>query len=151
MFDVNMVLFIGIQATGKSEFYKRNFYKTHIRINLDMLKTRHRERILIEACLTAKQSFVIDNTNLTKDERNQYIDDAKNAGFEVIGYYFKSSINEAIERNEQREGKEKVPLIAIRGSHAKLELPSLSEGYAKLFYVYIDNEIFIVEEYNDEI
>ena len=56
---MNMILFIGIQATGKSEFYKRNFYKTHIRINLDMLKTRHRERILIGACLTAKQPFVI--------------------------------------------------------------------------------------------
>jgi len=151
MFDVNMILFIGIQATGKSEFYKRNFYKTHIRINLDMLKTRHRERILIEACINAKQSFVIDNTNLTKHERNQYIGEAKNAGFEVIGYYFKSSINEAIERNEQRDGKEKVPLVAMRGSHAKLELPSLSEGYDKLFYVYIDNEIFIVEEYNDDI
>jgi len=146
-----MILFIGIQATGKSEFYKRTFYKTHIRINLDMLKTRHRERILIGACINAKQSFVVDNTNLTKDVRSQYISDAKNAGFEVIGYYFKSSITEAIERNEQREGKEKVPLIAIRGSHAKLELPSLSEGYDKLFYVYIDNEIFVVEEYNDEI
>jgi len=128
MFDVNMILFIGIQATGKSEFYNRNFYKTHIRINLDMLKTRHRERILIEACLTAKQSFVIDNTNLTKHERNQYINEAKNAGFEAIGYYFKSSIGEAIKRNEQREGKEKVPLVAIRGSHAKLELPSYAEG-----------------------
>jgi len=87
---------------------------------------------------------------LTKNKRNQYINEANNAGFEVIGYYFKSSINEAIERNEQREGKEKVPLIAIRGSHAKLELPSFAEGYDKLFYVYIDNEIFIVEEYNDD-
>jgi len=78
--------------------------------------------------------IAIDNTNLTKYERNQYINEAKNAGFEVIGYYFKSSINEAIERNELREGKEKVPLVAIHGSHAKLELPSLSEGYDKLFY-----------------
>ena len=116
-----------------------------------MLRTRNRERILIEACSTAKQSFVIDNTNLTKSERKRYIDEAKNACFEVIGYYFKSSINEAIERNEQREGKEKVPLAAIRGSHAKLELPSLAEGYDKLFYVYIDNEDFVVEEYKDEV
>jgi len=148
---MNMILFTGIQATGKSEFYKRNFYKTHIRINLDMLRTRNREKILIEACLTTKQSFVVDNTNLTRDERKRYIDEAKNAGFKVIGYYFKSSISEAIERNEQREGKEKVPPVAIRGSHAKLELPSLAEGYNQLFYVYIDNENFITEEYTDEI
>jgi len=148
---MNMILFTGIQATGKSEFYKRNFYKTHIRINLDMLRTRNRERIIIEACLTAKQSFVVDNTNLTKNERKRYIDEAKHAGFEVIGYYFKSSINEAIERNEQREGKEKVPPVAIRGSHAKLELPSQTEGYNQIFYVYIDNDNFIIEEYTDEI
>jgi len=36
------IIFIGIQATGKSTFYKDNFFKTHIRINLDMLKTRKR-------------------------------------------------------------------------------------------------------------
>ena len=37
------VIFIGIQASGKTEFYKQNFFKTHVRISMDMLKTRHRE------------------------------------------------------------------------------------------------------------
>jgi len=37
-----MILLMGIQAAGKSEFCKRRFYRTHIRLNLDMLKTRHR-------------------------------------------------------------------------------------------------------------
>ena len=32
---MNMILFTGMQATGKSEFYQRYFYKTHVRINLD--------------------------------------------------------------------------------------------------------------------
>jgi predicted kinase len=148
---MNMVLFTGIQATGKSEFCKRNFYKTHIRINLDMLKTRNREKIMIEACLTAKQPFVVDNTNLTVSERKTYIDNAKNCGFEVIGYYFKSSVNEATARNELREGKEKLPSPAIYSAHAKLELPLMDEGYDKLFYVRIENDDFIVEEYRNEI
>ena len=34
-----------------------------------MLKTRHRESILIAACIEAKQPFVIDNTNPTPKER----------------------------------------------------------------------------------
>jgi len=76
-----MILFTGMQATGKSEFYKRYFYKTHIRINLDMLKTRNRERILIEACFTAKQPFVVDNMNLMATERRHYIEGAKDHGF----------------------------------------------------------------------
>ena len=148
---MDMILFTGIQATGKSEFYKRYFYKTHIRINLDMLKTRNRERILIDACFAAKQPFVVDNMNLTAAERRHYIESAKNHGFEVIGYYFKSAIHEAISHNEQREGKEKVPLPALRSAHAKLELPSMAEGYGKLFYVQIKDNNFIIEEYQDDI
>ncbi len=61
------ILFIGIQATGKSTFFREQFFATHVRINLDMLKTHNRERILLAACLEAKQPFVIDNTNLTRE------------------------------------------------------------------------------------
>ena len=148
---MNMILFIGIQATGKSEFCKRNFYKTHIRINLDMLRTRYREGILVEACFRGKQPFVVDNTNLTAAVRQVYIEEARKQGFEVIGYYFKSAIEDAISRNSLREGKEKLPLAAIRSAHAKLELPSFDEGFDKLFYVHIDNGDFVVEKFQNEI
>jgi len=148
---MNMILFVGIQATGKSEFYKQNFYKSHIRINLDMLKTRYREKILVDACLSAKQSFVVDNTNLTAADRTVYIDAAKKYEFEIIGYYFKSSIADAIARNEKRIGKEKLPIAAIKSAHARLELPTMNEGFDKLHYVCIENDLFIIEEYRDEI
>ena len=151
MIKMNMIIFTGIQATGKSEFYKRYFYKTHIRINLDMLKTRRREQILIEACLESKQSFVVDNMNLTVSERRHYIDGAKKFGFEVIGYYFRSAINEAITRNGLREGKEKLPLPALRCAHSKLELPAATEGYDKLYYVFIENNDFIIGDFKDDI
>jgi len=144
---MEMILFTGIQATGKSEFCKRYFYKTHVRINLDMLKTRFRERILIEACLTAKQRFVVDNTNLTAALRKPYIDGARGMGFKVIGYYFKSSIVESMERNGMRGGKEKLPPVAIRSAYSQLELPEMAEGYHKLYYVRIDNGEFIAEDY----
>ena len=47
-------IFVGIQASGKSSFYRKQFFDTHLRIYLDMLKTRHRERILLRACIEAK-------------------------------------------------------------------------------------------------
>ena len=53
------VIFIGIQATGKSSFYRERFSDTHVRINLDMLKTRAREKVLLEACLLARQPFAL--------------------------------------------------------------------------------------------
>jgi predicted kinase len=82
------IIFIGIQGAGKSTFYKDYFFKTHMRINLDMLKSRRREQIFLKAAITAKQSFVVDNTNATIEARKAYITMSKNAGFFVVGYYF---------------------------------------------------------------
>ncbi|HEU4420458.1 MAG TPA: hypothetical protein VFT55_16090 [Planctomycetota bacterium] len=45
------VWLIGIPASGKSSFYAATFAATHLRINLDMLRTRHREGELIATCL----------------------------------------------------------------------------------------------------
>jgi predicted kinase len=146
------VIFMGMQATGKSTFYKDHFFKTHVRINLDMLRTRNRENILLEACINAKQSFLVDNTNPTVADRKKYIDIAKGAMFEIKGYYFQSNIDEAILRNEQRAGQERIPLGGLRSTHAKLELPKIEEGFDELYYVWINEENkFIVEEWNNEI
>src|SRR5262245_18272608 len=111
------VIYIGIQATGNSTFSRQRFFNTHIRINLDMLKTRNRERILFNACLEAKQPFVLDNTNLTREARAGYISQAKAAGFSVAGYYFKSALQSAIEHNRQRSGKAFIPEKGILGAY----------------------------------
>jgi len=149
---VEAVIFTGLQATGKSTFYKDRFYKTHIRINLDMLKTRNKENILLEACIKAKQPFVVDNTNPTQEERKKYIDMAKAAKFKVVGFYFHSSVSEAISRNNERDGKERVPLIGIRSTSARMQIPSMEEGFDELYYVRIGEENnFLVEEWKDEI
>jgi predicted kinase len=42
------IVFIGIQTCGKSTFYHHKFGLTHVRINLDMLKTRHREQRMLD-------------------------------------------------------------------------------------------------------
>src|SRR5512138_3422830 len=144
---MEMIIFIGIQAAGKSTFYRQNFFNTHVRINLDMLRTRHRERILVEACLAAKQSLVIDNTNVSREERARYIRLAKVANFRVVGYYFRSTIQEALSRNRQRSGQQVIPEKGIAGTHRRLQPPRLDEGFDKLYDVsIIDAHNFVVEE-----
>ena len=144
------VIFIGIQASGKSEFYKQKFFKTHVRINLDMLRTRHRENILLNACIEAKQSFVVDNTNPTVKDRSKYIVAARQGQFKIIGYYFQTDIKGSLERNENRSGKEHLRTAAILATHDKLELPSLNEGFDELKYVRIvEGFSFTVEDYNE--
>lgn len=145
------IIFIGIQATGKSTFYKTRFFDSHIRINLDMLKTRHRENLLLHACLEMKQPFVIDNTNPTRKDRIQYIAAAQNAGFRIHGYYFRSNLVDSIRRNDSRNIAEQIPEIGIRGTFAKLEIPSFEEGFDALFYVSLVRDEFRVEEWKDEV
>ena len=140
------VIFIGLQAAGKSSFYREKFIDTHIRINLDMLKTRYREKILFNACLEAKQPLVIDNTNPTIEERKRYILPAKEKRFKVIGYYFQSNVEDCKQRNSKRN--KKIPLVGILATKKKLQLPSYQEGFDKLYYVSINNNLFIVEEWN---
>lgn len=144
------VIFIGLQAAGKSSFYKENFFKTHVRINLDMLKTRRRENILLKACLVAKQPFVVDNTNPAKIDRKKYIQLSKDAGFKVVGYYLKSNIDASVIRNAKRTGKERIPVVGIKRTFGKLQLPNWNEGFDNLYYVKLDEDNgFIVEEWKD--
>jgi predicted kinase len=146
------VIFIGIQATGKSSFYLERFWRTHVRINMDMLRTRHREALLLRACVEGKQPFVVDNTNPSASERARYIAPARAAGFLITGYYFRSSIGEALKRNALRADGERVLERGILGTHKRLQLPARSEGFDELFYVTLNADgRFEVEEWSDEV
>jgi len=135
---MEMVLLIGIQATGKSTFCRERFFPTHVRLNLDMLRTRHREKLLFDACLSGKTKLVVDNTNLTRNERAQFITPARAAGFRVVGYFFESRVADALRRNALRRGGEQLPQKAITGSSNRLEIPQLEEGFDELFFVKLE-------------
>jgi predicted kinase len=149
---VETVLFVGLQGAGKSTFYRERFLATHMRINLDMLKTRHREARFLQACIETRQPFIVDNTNPTRAERQVYIAAAKQAGFRVIGYYFQSRVEDCKRRNEQRPVEEQIPVLGILGAARRLEIPSMDEGFDELFYVRIDEaNRFVVEEWKNEV
>lgn len=145
------VIFCGIQATGKSTFFKERLFSTHVRISMDLLTTRNREDLFMEACFKSWQKFVIDNTNPSKIERQKYISLAKEHKFKVIGYYFQSVITDALMRNNQRSGDALIPEIGIKGTFNRLQLPSKDEGFDELYYVSIGDNGFTVKEWNDEI
>src|ERR1700749_2626356 len=123
------VIFCGIQATGKTTFFKEKFFKTHMRISLDQLNTRNKEFRFIETCILTSHPFVIDNTNPSLEERAKYIAIAKANKFKVIGYYFQSKLADALERNNHRSGKERIPEIGIKGTFKRLTLPTIEEGF----------------------
>jgi len=132
---MEMVLFIGIPASGKSSFFKERFFNTHIRVNRDMLKTQRREELLTKACLEGKTKFVVENTNLTRTVRAQYIALAKQAQFTVSGYYFELAAIDAVNRNKLRPEEERVPAVAIWAANKRLEVPTREEGFDQLYRV----------------
>src|SRR5688572_15173375 len=119
------VIFVGVPGSGKSSFFKERLFRSHVRISLDLLKTRHREQRLLEICLATEQRFVIDNTNPTKLDRSPYIEAAKAKRFKITGYYFRSKVEECLRRNSQRSDDGRVPDVAVLSSAKKLELPSI--------------------------
>jgi predicted kinase len=134
------VIFIGVQGSGKTTFYRERFFETHVRISLDMLRTRRREELLLAACLQAKQPFVIDNTNPSPEDRARYIGPAREAGFRMTAYYFETSLRDAMRRNNQRAGKKKIPAVGVAATFRKLQPPTLAEGFDAIHVVTISPE-----------
>jgi predicted kinase len=134
------IIFIGIQGAGKSTFFHERFFDTHVRINLDMLRTRRREALLLAACIQGGQSFVIDNTNPLPADRERYLQPAKAAGFRTIAYFFRVTLREAMQRNNLRPGKQRVPATAVAATFRKIVPPSTQEGFDEVHVVELTSE-----------
>ena len=145
------IIFIGIQASGKSTFYQENFFYSHIRISMDLMKTRNRESKILNTCLSTQAKIVVDNTNPMCDDRARYIDVFKQHKYEIIGYYFSANLNQSLRLNDKRTGKQKIPEVGIKATYRKLEIPKYSEGFDRLYYVKMENQKFKVDEWNNDI
>lgn len=51
------IIFCGIQATGKSTFYRQHFFDTHLRISMDQLHTRNKEGKLLDYCFSRNEQL----------------------------------------------------------------------------------------------
>jgi predicted kinase len=80
------VVLCGIQGSGKTTLYRDRFLATHVRVALDLLRTRAREEAFVRLCLETQQPFVVDNTNPTAADRRRYVEPARAAGFRTIAY-----------------------------------------------------------------
>jgi predicted kinase len=137
----SLIIFIGLQASGKSTFFRDHFAETHELVSKDLMRNNKNRSIrqaqLIEQALQRGSSVVVDNTNPTISERAMLIELGKRYEAQIIGYYFQSEVQASLQRNSLRSGKTRVPDVAIYTTIKKLELPAFVEGFHKLFYVRI--------------
>jgi predicted kinase len=152
---MDMVLLIGLQASGKSTFCRERFAQTHDVISKDLFPNARnpqtRQMRMVRESLAAGRSTVIDNTNATRESRRALIETARAQGVKVIGYYFESRVKECLDRNRTREGRSRVPDVALYSTIKVLEAPAYAEGFDELFHVKIAEEgRFVVSEWIDE-
>jgi predicted kinase len=130
---IECVILVGLPAAGKSTLYRERFATTHRLISKDLMPNvrdkGQRQTEMIAAALAEGASFVVDNTNATRAERAAIITQAKAAGARVVGYFLEVTTREAVGRNRAREGKARVPDVAIFTVAKKLELPAMDEGF----------------------
>lgn len=137
--SIEVIVFVGLQASGKSSFYRERFAHTHELVSKDCFRNNsnpsRRQRQFIKDALAAGRSVVIDNTNSTTEDRAELITLARDHGANVLSYYFASRLEECLERNRLREGKARVPDAALFATRKRMQLPSFVEGFDQMFYV----------------
>jgi predicted kinase len=128
------VILCGVQGAGKTTLYRDRFVETHVRVAMDLLRSRVREEAFVRLCLQERQRFVVDATNPTATDRRRYVEPAREAGFRVVGYLVEVSDAEALARNAARAGPRRVPAAALVGTGRRLVRPTPEEGFDELWH-----------------
>jgi predicted kinase len=141
-----VILAVGLPGSGKSSWFKRHNITP---LSSDMVRSLLFDdpaeqrfpdlvfsnlRSMLKARLIARRPMnYVDATNLTPQERHNWIKLAKDFGYEVHAVFFDVPLEVCIERHHRRDRL--VPEDVMRKMAAKLKPPTFDEGFAKITVV----------------
>jgi predicted kinase len=132
-------MLIGLPGAGKSTFREQHFDQTHAVVSKDALaRSRSPARLhdaLVRRALAAGRSVVVDNTNVSLEQRRRLFELAQAHGARVLGYAFEATARECLARNALREGAARIPNIGILAAAKRLVPPGQGEGFDELYRV----------------
>jgi len=152
---IDLIILIGLQASGKSTFAQSRF-ADYVYVSKDAMRNvrnkARRQEAMIRRAFEEGRSVVVDNTNPSVEVRAELVALGREFGARIIGYYFASPLKDCLARNRQREGTTCVPDVALYTTRRSLQTPSFAEGFDALYYVTIDVEQqnFTVAEWQED-
>lgn len=138
----SVVINVGYPGSGKSSFVNTR-YPNAIIVNQDTLKTKAKCMSLYKTSLKNNINLIIiDNTNPSIDIRKEYIELAKINSYHIMCFNFQTSKELSKHNNHYRAfttNTKLVPTIAYNIHGKKYNVPTVSEGFDKIYHINFNN------------
>ncbi|WP_221890980.1 ATP-binding protein [Microbispora sp. KK1-11] len=139
-----VAVLVGLQASGKTTFYRQRLAATHAHVSKDNWpNARHRQRRqlrVIAETLEEGRNVAVDNTNPSPEEWGPLIVAAKEHGARVVAYWFPPDLTTSLDRNARRPGRARVPEVGIHTTVKRLRRPRPSDGFDAVHTVTFDDQ-----------
>lgn len=146
-----LILMCGIAGSGKSTWIKNNFPNitpvSRDAIRFDLLDERGGEYFDYEdevfdkfirqiiGSLVVDEITIADATHLNKKARAKVLNKVAKFADEIEVIVIDVPLKTALERNELREGRSRVPRGVIRRMFFQMEAPTRDEGFTKITHI----------------